>query len=110
MENQDRNAAADTSQDPLVREQEAAAAAEAGNIGGEGGVRDDVDPAMAPLEEAGQGVAEGFEQSERELVERASHGDERSTPETDAFTPEVESDRANAEYAEPDEEVGPDRR
>jgi hypothetical protein len=103
MDGHDRNQAADTSVDPLVREQEEAAAAEAGGIGGRGGAPEDVDPAMAPLEEAGQGVAEGFEQSERELGERASHGDERSTPETDAFSPEQESDRATQVYGEPDE-------
>jgi hypothetical protein len=108
MEHSDRDAAADTSLDPLVQEQEEAAAAEAGAIGGRGGAPEDADPAMAPLEEAGQGVAEGFEQSERELVERASHGDERSTPETDAFTPEVESDRSDAVYGEPDEVDQPD--
>jgi hypothetical protein len=109
MEHDDRNAAADTSLDPLVQEQEQAAAQEAGNIGGRGGAREDADPAMAPVEEAGGGVAEGFEQSERELIERASHGDERSTPETDAFTPEQESDRSTAAYGEADEVEGPDR-
>jgi hypothetical protein len=109
MEHDDRNAAADTSVDPLVREQEEAAAAEAGSIGGQGGAPDDVDPAMRPVEEAGEGVAEGFEQSERELIERASHGEERSTPETDAFAPEQESDRANQVYGEPDAVDGPDR-
>jgi hypothetical protein len=103
MEHDDRNAAADTSLDPLVREQEEAAAAEAGSIGGQGGAPAADDPAMQPVEEAGGGVAEGFEEAERELVERASHGDERSTPETDAFTPEVESDRATQVYGEPDE-------
>ena len=66
---------ADTSREALVREQE----------------------------EAGQGEAEGFELAERELVERASHGDELSTPETDAFAPEPESDRSTAVYGEPDE-------
>jgi hypothetical protein len=103
MEHDDRNTGADTSEDPLVREQEDAAAAEAGGIGGRGGAPAESDPAMQPLEEAGQGVAEGFEDAERELVERAAHGDERSTPETDAFTPERESDRANQVYGEPDE-------
>lgn len=103
MDHSERNADADTSQDPLVREQEQAAAAEAGDIGGEGGVRGDVDPAMVPVEESGEGVAEGFEQSEAELGERASHGDERSNPTDDAFTPERESDRATQVYGEPDE-------
>lgn len=109
MDRQDNVSAADTSEDPLVREQEDAAAVEAARIGGEGSPSD-ADPALQPLEEAGEGEAEGFEQAEQELVERASHGDERSTPETDAFTPEQESERATAEYGEPDEEIGPDDR
>lgn len=108
MDEQDRKPAADTSLDPLVREQEEAAAAEAGAIGGRGGAPEDADPAIAPLLEAGQGEAEGFEQAEQELIERASHGDERSTPETDAFTPEQESDRSTAVYGDADEVEGPD--
>jgi hypothetical protein len=60
------------------------------------------------VEEAGGGEAEGFEQSERELVEEASHGEHRWDPEADAFPPEEESDRASAEYAEPDEVDSPD--
>ena len=91
---------ADTSREALVREQEEAAAAEAARIGGEA-PRSDADPAFQPLEEAGQGEAEGFELAERELVERASHGDELSTPETDAFAPEPESDRSTAVFGEP---------
>ncbi len=34
--------------------------------------------AERPLVEAGEGEAEGFELSERELIEHASHGDEQS--------------------------------
>jgi hypothetical protein len=59
--------------------------------------------AMRPVEEAGGGEAEGFEQAEEELEERASHGDEPGDPLADAFTPEEESDLATAEYGEPDE-------
>jgi hypothetical protein len=68
-----------------------------------------------PLEEAGQGEAEGFEQSEQELIEAAEHGDNRVDPEVDAFTPEEESDRSTAEYGEADEvdptdtDIAPDR-
>ena len=62
-----------------------------------------------PLEEAGEGEAEGFEQAEAELIEQAQHGENRGDPATDAFEPEEESDRSSAEYGEPDEEVGPDR-
>ena len=56
-----------------------------------------------PLEEAGQGEAEGFEQAEQELIEHAEHRENRLDPEIDAFTPEEESDRSTAEYSEPDE-------
>ena len=89
-------------EDLTVGEQERAAAADAGRIGGP--ARDvEGDDASGPLEEAGQGVAEGFEQSERELVEQASHGDDRWDPQTGEFPPETESDRATAAYSEADE-------
>ena len=90
-------------EDPLLREEESAAAAEAAAIGGPAPDVGESDPALRPLEEAGQGVAEGFEQSERELVEQAEHGENRWSPETDAFSPEQESDRSTAVYGEPDE-------
>jgi hypothetical protein len=56
-----------------------------------------------PLEEAGEGEAEGFEQAEQELVEAATHGDGGVDPATDAFEPEEESDLSTASYSEPDE-------
>ena len=56
-----------------------------------------------PLEEAGEGEAEGFEQAEQELIEAAEHGENRWDPEEDAFTPEEESDSSTAAYGEPDE-------
>lgn len=89
-------------EDPLVRREEAAAAAEAGSIGGPAPT-EAADEAMRPVVEAGGGEAEGFEESERELVEHAAHGDDRLSPESDAFTPEVEADRSSAAYGEPDE-------
>jgi hypothetical protein len=89
------------------REQEEAAAAEAGNIGGPA-PETEGDEADRPVEEAGGGVSEGFEQAERELAEQASHGDSRGDPEVDAFAPEAESDESGAEYAEPDELDTPD--
>jgi hypothetical protein len=88
------------------REQEEAAAAEAGNIGGPA-PETEGDEADRPVE-AGGGVSEGFEQAERELAEQASHGDSRGDPEVDAFAPEAESDESGAEYAEPDELDTPD--
>ena len=90
------------SEDPLVRREETAAASEAARVGGrppdyEG------DEARRPLEEGGEGEAEGFEVAERDLGETASHGESRYSPEADEFTPEGESDRADAVYGEPDE-------
>jgi len=75
--------------DPEDLEEERLAAAEAAAIGGGGGIEppedpvdtglEEVDPAMAPVYEAGGGEAEGFEESEELLIEHASHGDEQST-------------------------------
>ena len=56
-----------------------------------------------PLEEAGQGEAEGFEQAEQELIENAEHQENQVDPEADAFAPEKESDRSTVVYSEPDE-------
>jgi hypothetical protein len=62
------------------------------------------DPARQPVEEAGGGVAEGFEQAEQDLIENASHGDGTGDPETDAIDNEnVEAERSTAEYGEADE-------
>ena len=62
------------------------------------------DPAMQPVEEAGGGVAEGFEQAEQELIENASHGEGVANPEEDAIDNEcVEAERSTAEYGEADE-------
>jgi hypothetical protein len=102
----------DMSADPLVEEEIRAAEAEAGAIGGRADVIDhDLSPVLdetlseadRPLAEAGQGYAEGFEQSEADLIESASHGTPSGSPLEDAFSPEVESDRSDARYGEPDE-------
>jgi hypothetical protein len=91
------------------------AAREAAAIGGAqpdiGGAdpSEPIDPAMIPVYEAGGGEEEGFELAERDLVRNASHDDGGALPQLDAFTPETESDRSPAEYAEADEEQGPDR-
>jgi hypothetical protein len=88
--------------DELARREAEAAAAEAREIGGPqpdyAGPEED-----RAVEESGGGVAEGFEESERELMEAASHGDRRHSPADDAFTPEDRADDAGAVYAEPDE-------
>ena len=83
--------------DPRVSEEEDAAAAEAAGIGGrrpDYDVDDDRrDERWRPLEEAGEGEAEGFELAEHDLIEEASHGDERRDPEVDAFDPEASRTR-----------------
>lgn len=90
----------------LEREAESEAAAEAAAIGGPAPDYAG-DEENRPLEEGGEGVAEGFEESERELIESAGHGDARFVPEP--AEPEIESDLSTAEYGEADEEESPDR-
>jgi hypothetical protein len=91
-------------EDVLAEEEAEAAAAEAAQIGGDV-PQDEEDPALAPLAEAGEGEAEGFELAEKDLVDIASHGDEHRFPGGVAPPPE-ESQRA--EYGEPDEELKED--
>ena len=62
------------------------------------------DPAMEPVEEAGGGVSEGFEQAEEDLIENASHGSGAGNPETDAIEEDAEAERSTAEYGEADDE------
>ena len=40
---------------------------------------DPIDPAIAPLIEAGEGEAEGFEVAEGDLIRHAEHGDQQGT-------------------------------
>jgi hypothetical protein len=40
---------------------------------------DDVDPAIAPLIEAGEGESEGFDVAEADLIRHAEHGDQHGT-------------------------------
>ena len=63
------------------------------------------DEAQQPLREAGQGEAEGFELAEEELIDNASHGDQKHFPDGDAPPPEEPSD---AEYGEPDQTIPDD--
>jgi hypothetical protein len=82
------------SKDPVERDAEAeadAAAAEAGEIGGQAPA--DEDPERFPVEQAGGGESEGFEQAEEALREHAEHGDPAPDPAREAFEPEVVSDR-----------------
>jgi hypothetical protein len=69
---------------------------------GDDDVDDDGGSAWAPLNEAGQGVAEGFELAERALSDNASHRGGSADPLRDAFSGEVESDRGGIAYGDPD--------
>ncbi|MBK5231376.1 MAG: hypothetical protein JJE13_00135 [Thermoleophilia bacterium] len=54
------------------------------------------------VDEAGGGEAEGFEQSEKELIEQAENFDQGRNPKYDAG--KVEAERAGSTYGEADEE------
>jgi hypothetical protein len=100
-----------TERDPqdVQAEREADAAAhEAAGVGGR--APGDKDPARRPVDEAGGGEAEGFEQAEEDLRANAEHGElGPRDPNRDAFTPEEESDVAGGEYAEADDVRTEDR-
>ena len=71
-----------------------------------------VDPALAPLIEAGEGESEGFELAEADLIEHAEHGDMHST---DPIMRDAAGVRRpprrhfdDDDYAEADEEGEPD--
>jgi hypothetical protein len=99
--------------DPAAEEAQKAAA-EAANIGGS--PASDPDPTQAPdeaqrpLEEAGQGESEGFEQAEQDLVDHASHGDQHAARRVieDAPLDEVDDARA-AQQGDPDYERSSER-
>ncbi len=98
----------ETPDDPLVREEEEAAAAEAGSIGGrtpeyEDEEGDVVDEATRPLIEGGEGVEEGFETAESDLREAATHGENRYDPESRDFGDEESAGEGDAVSGEPDE-------
>jgi hypothetical protein len=74
----------DTPDDPLLRREEAAAAREAGGIGGrkpeyEDEEGDPIDEADRALIEGGEGVEEGFETAESDLREAASQRGRRDS-------------------------------
>jgi len=98
----------ETPEDPRVREEEDAAAAEAGSIGGrrpeyEDEEGDVVDEETRPLIESGEGVEEGFETAESDLREAASHGENRYDPETRDFGDEESAGEGDAVSGEPDQ-------
>jgi hypothetical protein len=87
----------------LEERQARAAARDAARIGGHAG-DEGLDPAQRPLIEAGEGVAEGFELAEADLIEAATLGGPEGKAIDDRFAPELESDRATVVYAEADAE------
>lgn len=88
--------------DPIADEETEAAASEAAEIGGPAPDDPVADPAQRPLVEGGEGEAEGFELAEKELIDRASHGDQKHFPDIDVPESEEPTDAA---YGEADEEV-----
>jgi hypothetical protein len=103
----------ETPEDPLVRREEDAAAAEAGSIGGRAPEYDDeegrpVDDEGRALIEGGEGVEEGFETAERDLRETASHSENRYDPGNHDFGDEESAGDADAESGEADEVETPD--
>ena len=93
--------------DEVVSQEEDAAAAEAGEIGGPAPEYEG-DEEERPVAEGGGGESEGFEQAEQELVERAENLDEHRSPRRDSFTEEQEADKSTAAYGEPDQAQPPD--
>jgi len=98
----------ETPEDPLVRQEEDAAAAEAGSIGGrtpeyEDEEGDVVDEATRPLIEGGEGVEEGFETAESDLREAATHGENRYDPADADFGDDESAGEGDAVFGEPDE-------
>ena len=70
---------------------------------------DPVDPALAPLIEAGEGESEGFEQSEGELIEHARHDDLHGTDPILRDAEDIEEEeRSDVDYGEADDEEKPD--
>lgn len=80
-----------------------AAAYAASAIGGLAG-DEDVDPAERPLQEGGEGEADGFERAEEDLIEAAETGVTWVEPVRAAFLPESE-DGSGSTYGEADHEL-----
>lgn len=59
------------------------------------------------VEEAGGGESEGFEQSEKELIDQAENFDKGRNPKYDAG--KVEAEKSGATYSEADEEHSSER-
>lgn len=60
--------------------------------------------AERPLTEAGEGEAEGFEQTEEELIEHASHGDQHAAEHIFRDAPDIDEDERASDPAEANHE------
>jgi hypothetical protein len=87
----------------LIAREEEAAAREAGEIGGHTGT-EGLPDAERPLAEAGEGVAEGFELAEEQLIQSASHGSKHGHPLGDGFPVEDGRSEGLTIYGEADHE------
>jgi hypothetical protein len=85
----------------LIGKEESAAMAEAREIGA--APRGHRDPALDPVYQAGGGEQEGFEQAEADLIDNATHAGGIGNPARDMFSPETETDRGSAVFAEADD-------
>jgi hypothetical protein len=68
---------------------------------------DPVDPALAPLIEAGEGESEGFELAEGDLIEHSRHDDQHGTGQITrdaAGFDDAEEDEDDDRYGESDSE------
>lgn len=91
----------------LERQQEDAAAAEAAAIGGR--PPSGADESRRPVEEAGGGEGEGFEQAEELLIEHSSHGDQHAARQAIEDAPTTSEDPRVAEPGEADHEYSSER-
>ncbi len=94
--------------DPVADEEAKLAGAEAARIGGGTGVPPE-DPADAPIEEAGEGESEGFEQAEEALIENATHGDQHAARRVLEDAPDEDDDARATGGGEADQEIPPDQ-
>ena len=97
---------AETPDESFIEDEEEAAAAEAGHIGGDRPDYYDDDESHRAMEESGEGESEGFELAEEDLIEEASHGEERRSPEADGW--DEEEDEVDSVYGDADDVEPPD--
>ncbi len=70
---------------------------------------DPVDPALAPLIEAGEGESEGFDVAESDLIENTEHGDLHTTQPILRDASDLDEEYTDVDYGEADEEEEPDQ-